>query len=301
VTNVFVSYAGENRKEVEHLVADMELMGHVVWVDRDITGGAAWWQEVLEHIRQSDVVVFALSADSLASDACRRECYYAHSLRRAVIPVEVSQSVSRQLLPPDLQQLQVVSYVQESKAEFAHIARAIASAPRAPLPNPLPRPPDVPVSYLMRIQNRLNDPRPMSLADQDMIVDWLERGVRRADEHREAHALLVRMQGRRGIDPLVAARITTVLGTAQPTPPGPTARPMKVNPPAPVATSLRGWRTPMYTFIIVCTLVIPLVGFIVGFTNMRFKERRGQAIALILIGLVNVGVLYLASTSVEGS
>jgi hypothetical protein len=248
---------------------------------------------VLEHIKRCDVLVFALSADSLASDACRRETFYAHCLQRTILPVEVTQSVSRQLLPTDLQRLQVVAYLQESKAELAQIARSIHDSPRNPLPHPLPRPPDVPVSYLLRIQIRLNDPRTMSITEQDTIVDWLERGIRRDDEKREAQALLVRMQSRRGLDHVVAERITRVLTASYAPPSPPSPQPLPVAPPA-VGKQIRGWRTPMYTILIVLSLVIPLMGFIVGLTNVRFSDRRGQAVALIVVGLLNIGLIYLS-------
>ena len=298
MARIIISYARQDRTAVEHLVKDLELMGHDVWVDRDITGGAAWWNEVLEHIRQCDVLVFALSADSLASDACRRESYYAHQLHRAIIPVEVTQSVSRQLLPGDLHQLQVVSYLQESKEEFAQISRGIERAGRRPLPNPLPRPPGVPVSYLLRIQHRLNDPRPMPVADQDTIVDWLERGIRRDDEKREAQALLVRMQSRRGLDSVVAERISRALNASHAPPPPPSPQPLPVSIPAP-PKPLRGWRTPMYTFLILSSLVIPLVGFVVGFTNVRFQDRRAQAMALIVVGLIGASLAYYLISAAE--
>ena len=52
MSNVVISYSRQDRTAVENLEHDLKMMGHDVWVDRNITGGAAWWQQVLEHIKQ---------------------------------------------------------------------------------------------------------------------------------------------------------------------------------------------------------------------------------------------------------
>ena len=49
--------------------------------------------------------------------------------------------------------------------------------------------------------------------------------------------------------------------------------------------------------LVVLALVLPLVGLVVGLANVGRKARRGQAAALVVVGLVNaviaVGVVYL--------
>ena len=38
-----------------------------LWLDQELPGGAAWWDEVLRKIREADAVVFAQSMSALQS------------------------------------------------------------------------------------------------------------------------------------------------------------------------------------------------------------------------------------------
>jgi hypothetical protein len=288
MARVLISYAHQDREAVENMSTDLQLAGHEVWIDRNITGGQAWWDQVLTNIEGCEVFLFAMSPESLSSDACQRECYYAYRVDRAIIPVQVAAGVSLRVLPADLQRLHIVDYVNQGKAELAMLVKAINGAKWGPLPHPLPRRPEVPVSYLQRIQIRLNDPRPLSAQEQDSILQWLEHGLHRADERAESAALLRRMRSRRDIDQTTAARIDADLGASPPPPPPP---------PAQAAPPRRAWGTAAFTMLVVLALVLPLLGLVVGLANIGRKARRGQAAALVVVGLVNsaivAGVAYL--------
>ena len=55
----------------------------------------------------------------------------------------------------------------------------------------------------------------------------------------------------------------------------------------------------MYTFLILLSVVLPLVGFVVALTNLRFSERRGQAASLIVVGLLGALLAYYLVIALE--
>ena len=68
---IFISYNNENREIVKTLADDIATLGHQVWLDRELTGGQAWWDQILAEIRQCHVFVFALSPEALDSHPCK--------------------------------------------------------------------------------------------------------------------------------------------------------------------------------------------------------------------------------------
>src|SRR5262245_59070009 len=149
MAKTFVSYSRTSEAAAKALVADLENLGHTVWFDQDLSGGQAWWDQILATIRGCDVFVFVLNPDSLASTACQREYGYAADLQKPIVPVLVSGDVSLALLPPALSQIQLVDYRGDDRTAAFRLARAVSQArPAAPLPDPLPDPPAVPLSYL---------------------------------------------------------------------------------------------------------------------------------------------------------
>jgi serine/threonine kinase PknH len=64
----FISYARKDAETVELLRRDLEkLCAAPPWIDRSLSGGQPWWNEILAQLRGSDVFVLAVSKSSLAS------------------------------------------------------------------------------------------------------------------------------------------------------------------------------------------------------------------------------------------
>jgi hypothetical protein len=55
-SKVFVSYSSMDRDAARRLVDALSARGYDVWFDRLLVGGAVWWAEILERIRQADVL-----------------------------------------------------------------------------------------------------------------------------------------------------------------------------------------------------------------------------------------------------
>ena len=65
MSKIFISYDRESKPLVETLADDIKALGHAVWLDQELSGGQAWWDQILEQVRQCDVFVFALAPRAL--------------------------------------------------------------------------------------------------------------------------------------------------------------------------------------------------------------------------------------------
>src|SRR5262245_55308586 len=135
---VFVSYSRINLDAVSQLVEDLQAVGINTWHDQTLTGGQRWWDNILSSIRECDIFIFALSAESWESEACRSELAYVVGLGKPILPVLVSDGINLNLLSAPLNEIQVTDYRLRDKGAAFAILRAINATPDAPpLPDPL--------------------------------------------------------------------------------------------------------------------------------------------------------------------
>jgi hypothetical protein len=187
VRRAFISYARQDAARLPDLQAQLRALDYDVWVDAALKGGQTWWEEIIEQIRRSDVVVVVVSTASLASRACARERGYAEALGKPILPVAIERP--SQALPSTLVSRHFVDYPADSaKGAFA-LAAALASIPPAPaLPDPLPEPPAVPLSYLTRLVDLLEAPGALDRRSQLEILDEVEPGLSADDPEERAGA-----------------------------------------------------------------------------------------------------------------
>lgn len=129
MAQIFLSYSRDDQEPTLHLAKDLKDLGHVVWLDQELTGGQAWWDQILARIRAADLFVFVLSSASLYSTACQREYGYAAELRRPILPVLVRDGLSLNVLPPVLSQVQFVDFRQRHVEAIIALSRALQSQP----------------------------------------------------------------------------------------------------------------------------------------------------------------------------
>ena len=182
---VFISYNRDSVDIVKALAEDLA-EGAEPWFDQELTGGQRWWDSILARIRDCDTFVFALTPDSIESQACGRELDYAQLLRKPVLPVLLSDKVDISELPTALAQIQYVDYQVQDKRAYVALMRALSALPGAPpLPDPLPAAPPVPVSYIVSLKERIDSEAPLEYQDQITLSLELRdrfRGGRPADE-----------------------------------------------------------------------------------------------------------------------
>ncbi len=138
MASIFISYSRESKPIAMTLAADIVALGHTVWFDQEISGGRAWWDEILAKVRGCDVFVFVLNPETLASAACKSEYSYAADLGKSILPILVSEQVSTNLLPPAQPVIGSVNYELEGiglTGRRAFITPRSAVRSRPPLPN----------------------------------------------------------------------------------------------------------------------------------------------------------------------
>lgn len=157
---IFVTYSRLSQPEVASLVKDLEELGHEVWFDKDISGGQSWWDNILNQIRNCEVYVFAIAKDSIDSTACIRELKYAEALGKAPLPVLIKNDVSLAIAPRYIANVQYVDYTKsdQKKAIIGLINSLNHITPTISLPDPLPEPPEIPISYLDTLKEKVDAP-----------------------------------------------------------------------------------------------------------------------------------------------
>ena len=170
---LFVSYARPDRLRAESLAVQLRQAGIEVWLDSDLVGGQRWWDRILGQLRSCDAVVAALSKASVRSQACRSEREYAMQLGKPVLPITLDTVVTG-MLPQDIAEIQAIDYTQPDEAAAFRLIGAIYALPMgANLPDPLPRPPDVPKSPFGNLGDRINAPS-LDMDEQLAIIGKLE-------------------------------------------------------------------------------------------------------------------------------
>ena len=167
---VFLSYARTDRARIDTLSGDLQLLGHQVWFDRELTGGVHWWEGILKAIASADVFIFVASRDAAESVACRRELEYALALGLPILPVAMD-----------------------------GLDRIGALPPRGALPDPLPKPPPWPASPISALHYEARSDTPMSFEAQSAWLLRLRDAVGAGDPGDNAREALAQLMQRRDL------------------------------------------------------------------------------------------------------
>lgn len=187
MSRIFISYARRDIDAVRMLAGDLRDFEYDVWFDQEITGGRPWWEDILRRIRDCDVFLFAVTPESLKSEACMEEFEYARRLGRSVLPILMSDSVKPSHLPSGLGEIQYVNCSRQDKESCKNLVKAIRHLPSPePLPDPLPEEPEVPRSYLTTFRDRISSRQPMSLDEQSQIVQRLRWRLEDPEQERSS-------------------------------------------------------------------------------------------------------------------
>lgn len=214
---IFVSYSPGDLEIVEQLAEDLRARGHNVWYDQTRTGGQRWWDHILAGIRDCDIFIFALSPESLDSEVCRSALDYTLQLGKQILPIVVSEGVNLNLLPPPLNEIQIIDYRGRDKTAFFPLSMSIVMGPdSAPLPNPLPAPPPVPVesvteeeidSTLSGLKKKIDSTELLSYRTQLWLVAELEKELESGGSSSEVRELMLKLKAR---DELLATVVTKI-------------------------------------------------------------------------------------------
>ena len=192
---VFFSYAREDAATVRTVVDGLEALHHTVWIDKKLSGGQDWWDQILTRIRECNAMVVAVSPALLESEAAAREREYARQLGKPLLPVLV-EPVLTDLLPWDIAPLQMIDYTATGPMTGVQLAAALLALPQAPdLPTTLPAAPARPQAPLAELARRLSAQH-LSLEDQLALVAALRVALGQTREQAAATELLQTLQRR---------------------------------------------------------------------------------------------------------
>jgi len=217
---LFVSYKSDDREKLKPLLDGLHRLKYDVWFDQELAGGQQWWDAILERIRDSDVLLLAVSPAVVESDACDREVQYARGVGKPILPVMI-ESVRTELLPPDLAEVQIVDFSKPDRDAAFAVAGALQQLPPAkPLPDPLPIAPPVPIGYLGGLAQKIQSPDHLSLDDQLSIVGKLKMGISKPRERDAVIQLIGILRERDDLYYAVARELESIpIPVAQPTKP----------------------------------------------------------------------------------
>ena len=88
---IFITYAHKNTEAKDELVTHLAVMkseGLIsIWHDNEITAGDTWCDAIFNNLNDSDILLYLVSAYSLASENCNKELAAALNAEIKVIPV----------------------------------------------------------------------------------------------------------------------------------------------------------------------------------------------------------------------
>src|SRR5262249_10452578 len=154
-----------------------------------------WWNDILTAIRECDIFIAALTLESLESRPCKYETKYAIDLQRQLLPVRLSDNVSPDSLPPNLGELQWVDYSRRDISAFQILGRTLRRLlPTPQLPDPLPKPPAIPLSYLNQLKDRIETDSDLQFQMQAVLVLELRQQFRNGESPKAIVDLLQRLK-----------------------------------------------------------------------------------------------------------
>lgn len=105
---VFISYSRRDAGQAMNVVSLLERHGVDVIIDtEDMPFGEEWQRELDYHLKQSDLVIWMVSRQSIESNWCRWELDRVLAYHKRILPVLI-EDLSLDKLPPGLEQYQVL-------------------------------------------------------------------------------------------------------------------------------------------------------------------------------------------------
>ncbi len=187
--NLFFSYSRSQKKEVVDLV-DFLSIYHKGWFDSKIEAGNEWWKEILSQIRNCDVFVFVLSDDSNQSKACLAELDYADRLGKHRVILQVDE-IDPAFFPPALKGDNVTSYFSNDESRKNRLLRSLKEIEDKGLYvwdtknyGDISEP-TIPISELSLILTDIKSPEPLSVDEQEKLLNRIERLIAKKNEKLE--------------------------------------------------------------------------------------------------------------------
>ena len=210
---LFLSYESVDRPRVEALAEDLRRADCDPFFDAQLSPGMEWWSQLLGEIEGCDAFLPVLTPSYLGLEPCRREAEYACNLLKPVLPIRI-EAVEAPLLAPYIAEPQWVTYDPSDRNSLFSLFRGLRDLRECPpLPVPLPPRPEIPISYLKPLQDRLAGQVDIPRAEQVVLLSDLKDRINGSERSTvifllqtfaKRHDLVVQVA--REIDHLLAGR-----------------------------------------------------------------------------------------------
>ena len=117
-SEVFISYASQDRKRILVLVDRLSAAGVSVWIDQmGIEGATMWSQEIVAAIRDCKVLILAISKNSAGSENVVKEVALASEGRKRILPVYLEQADIPESMAYQLAGIQRVDFFEDQEEQ----------------------------------------------------------------------------------------------------------------------------------------------------------------------------------------
>ncbi|MDQ3010646.1 MAG: toll/interleukin-1 receptor domain-containing protein [Acidobacteriota bacterium] len=125
---IFISYAHSDAEWAQKFAENLEQLGLSVWLDRKISPGQSWVDEVEAGMRESDIFAFLIQPEKINSPSFSFELGAAMSLGKILIPV-VPPGLKNHLLPSPLRRIQWLERTspEETARKFAQAVEVLSA------------------------------------------------------------------------------------------------------------------------------------------------------------------------------
>lgn len=162
---LFISYSHEDTTSVVAAIRALQRVGYRIWYDMGISAGAQWPEDVADHIYGCDAVLAFMTPNSILSDNCREELFYAKKLKKNILLAYLQECDLSHGMDMRLGTLQFIDrrrckddeefYTRLAKAKILQPCRGEAEGGNSEAPAPEPAPaPEKPKTKIEELRER---------------------------------------------------------------------------------------------------------------------------------------------------
>jgi TIR domain len=129
--HIFISYSRQDQAAIEKIAGVLVDAGADIWIDRQgIAGGSKWRPAIVDAIESADVVLLALSPNSVRSDNVRKELDLTEEFKKKILPVEIERASIPKEISYQLVGLQRIDLYSDFKQGARQMLDALGLRPR---------------------------------------------------------------------------------------------------------------------------------------------------------------------------
>jgi len=129
---IFISYSRKDSEIIDRLIRKLKQAGYQeekIWIDRsEIRGGELWRKEIVGAIKGADVVILAISDNSIASQNVRKELDLSDEYKKRILPILVRKtSLPLEDIEYQIAGVQKIDFTDDFDRGFSQLLAALGS------------------------------------------------------------------------------------------------------------------------------------------------------------------------------